>query len=125
MLKYLKSKPFIIRFMLILLIIEIIFFINYKVIFGSGSSMSPLIEDGSILICDYTKNYKLNDIIYFTVGNKHIVHRITKITEYKLTDNSIIKGYQTKGDNNKEVDMFEIYDENIICKVVFYTQRRF
>ena len=121
MLKYLKSKPFIIRFMLILLITEIIFFINYKVIFGSGSSMNPLIEDGSILICDYTKNYKLNDIIYFTVGNKHIVHRITKITEYKLTDNSVIKGYQTKGDNNKEADMFEIYDENIICKVVFYT----
>ncbi len=80
-------------------------------------SMYPTIKDHTILLCKYSNNYKVGDIVYYKVGNNHIVHRIIQITEHKMIDNSIIKVYKIKGDNNEKADMFEVYDENLICKV--------
>lgn len=109
-------KPITISF-LIFFILEVIFFTRFKVIVGSGMSMYPTIKDHTILLCKYSNNYKVGDIVYYKVGNNHIVHRIIQITEHKMIDNSIIKVYKIKGDNNEKADMFEVYDENLICKV--------
>ena len=108
-------KPITISF-LIFFILEVIFFTRFKVIVGSGMSMYPTIKDHTILLCKYSNNYKVGDIVYYKVGNNHIVHRIIQITEHKMIDNSIIKVYKIKGDNNEKADMFEVYDENLICK---------
>lgn len=81
--------------------------------------MYPAIKDKSILLCSPSNAYKVGDIIYYKIGDRHVVHRITQITNYTLKDNSIVKVYKIKGDNNIGTDSFEIYDENIICKVRF------
>lgn len=104
---------------IIFFIIELLFFSRYKIIIGSGMSMYPTIKDKTILLCEYTKEYKLNDIVYYRIAGKPIVHRIVQITEYKMSDNSIVKVYSIKGDNNNEPDVFSVYDENIICKIKF------
>lgn len=104
---------------LIFFIIELIFFSQFKIIIGSGMSMYPTIKDKTLLLCKYTNNYKVGDIVHYRIGNKPIVHRIIQITEYSMTDGGILKVYKIKGDNNKEPDTFEVYDENIICKIEF------
>lgn len=115
--KFIRSlKPLTIGAM-IFLIIEIIFFTQFKIIIGSGMSMYPTIKDKSVLICEYTDDYKVNDIVYYRLNNKPIVHRIIQITEYLMQDNTVIKVYKIKGDNNSEADAFEVYRENIVCKV--------
>lgn len=104
--------------LIILVIIEIIYISKFKIVIGSGLSMAPTIDDHQILLCEYSKNYQVDDIVLYKVNNIPIVHRIVKITEYQLIDGSIVKLYTMKGDNNSNTDLFETYKENIICKVI-------
>lgn len=80
--------------------------------------MYPTIGDHQVLLCQYRGNYKVDDVVLYKVNGIPIVHRIVKITEYTLADGSTVKTYSMKGDNNDNIDMFETYEENIVCKVV-------
>lgn len=102
----------------IFIIIELIFAAKFKIVIGSGMSMSPTIDEHQVLLCQYDNNYSVNDVVLYEVDGLSIVHRITHVTEYKLENGVIIKTYRTKGDNNDSNDIFELYEENIICKVV-------
>lgn len=104
--------------LIILIIIEIVCISKFKIVVGSGLSMVPTIDDHQVLLCEYSKNYQIDDIVLYKVDNIPIVHRIVNITEYHLADGSIIKLYTMKGDNNPNTDLFETYKENIICKII-------
>lgn len=102
----------------IFIIIELIFTFNFKVVIGSGMSMIPTIDEHQILLCQYSNDYSVNDIVLYKVDGLSVVHRIVQVTEYRLDNGTVVKTYRTKGDNNKSDDMFELYEENIVCKVV-------
>ena len=82
-----------------------------------SSSMSPEFDKDDIIFVEkYSSNSqpKINDIITFKYDNKIISHRVIKIEEKDLN-----KVFYTKGDNNKEIDNFEIQYEDIYGKYVF------
>lgn len=111
-------KPFDLA-LFIILFIEIIMVFNFKVILGRGMSMYPTITSSQILLCKYQKSFDVGDIVYYNIGREHIVHRIVAIDKTEMTNGMVIKQYTLKGDNNPDVDYFKVYDENIVCKVLF------
>lgn len=115
---YLHNTTIIQRCLIIIIILEIIFISQFKIVIGFGESMLPTLKDSSPLICHYTKRYNINDVVYFKVGGLPVVHRIIDINDSTLLDGTTIRSYKTKGDNNDIEDFFTIYDENIVCKVV-------
>lgn len=112
-----KKRSIINTILLVFLVLELFFVIKYKIVIGSGASMLPTIGNHQILLCEYTNNYKVDDIVLYKVNGIPIVHRIVKITTYDLENGTSVKTYTMKGDNNNDVDMFETYRENIVCKV--------
>lgn len=97
----------------IVLVLALMFALNYKVVFGSGKSMLPTIKEKQILLCKKQKDYKVNDIVFFKLNGIPVVHRIINVVDY-----GNVKAYTTKGDGNDSADMFGIYKENIVCRVV-------
>lgn len=112
-----KLKRSINIFLVIFLIFEILCVVKFKIVIGNGASMLPTIGSNQLLLCEYTNKYNINDVVLYKINNIPIVHRIVKITEYTLMDGSVVKTYTMKGDNNKEIDLFETYQENIVCKI--------
>lgn len=112
-----KRKIIINTFLLLFLIVEILCVIKFKIVIGSGISMSPTIKNHQILFCEYTDNYNVDDIVLYKLDGISIVHRIVKVTKYDLSNGSTIEVYTMKGDNNLSTDMFETYRENIVCKI--------
>lgn len=106
------------KLLFIFILLEFMFITHFKVIFGVGASMTPSIKSHQILMCKYTDTYKINDIILYNVDGFPIVHRIVRINEHHLIDGKTIYTYKTKGDNNSSEDVFELYKENIICKIM-------
>lgn len=99
-----------------ILLILIIFLILFKIILGFGESMHPTIKSHTPIICSRYSKYDVGDIVYFKLDGKHVVHRIIS-----KTTSGVITYYTTKGDGNESPDGFQIYKENIKCKVLFYT----
>lgn len=76
---------------------------------GSGS-MKNTLDVGDVVIFEAFKDQEINvnDIIIYQNGNKNIVHRVVEIV---ILNNNYV--YITKGDNNKQVDKWYVYDSQI------------
>lgn len=106
------------KLLIIIILLEFIFILNFKIVIGSGNSMSPTIGQHQVLLCKYSNDYKEGDIIYYELNGIPIVHRIIEINEYTLLNGAKVNTYKIKGDNNPAADAFEVYKENIKCKIV-------
>lgn len=105
--------------------IVILFFVFIIVLLSSGlfkyslfsigsNSMEPNISKGDIIILerldiDNIDDLEKGEVIAFRDGSRVISHRVVKIVE-KVG----IKYYYTKGDNNKEMDLYPVVKEDII-----------
>ncbi|WP_316569879.1 signal peptidase I SipW [Neobacillus sp. YIM B06451] len=80
-----------------------------------SGSMEPAFKTGSLIVVKkINKNEKLvrGDVITFIVNETSVVtHRINDVL---IKGNTVF--YQTKGDNNKQVDMDLVPRENVVAK---------
>lgn len=116
--KFIKELSLLSKIMLILLILGILLMFKFRLVIGRGDSMLPTLNNPSFVICMYTNNYEEGDIVMYELEGIRIMHRITKITMYPLSDGTQVRKYQLKGDNNPAPDAFEIYHDNIKCKAI-------
>ena len=112
-----QSIPLFYKSLVIFVILECLFFSRFTVLIGSGTSMSPTIEANQLLLCKNDDNYQVGDIVYYKVDGKPITHRIIQIHRY-VFKNDVLYTYTLRGDNNDSEDLFDVYKENIICKVI-------
>lgn len=90
-------------------------FLPYKPVAVVSNSMSPYFNRGDVCIIkkisDYSqiRNLKEGDIIEYQLNNIFILHRIVDIKE-------TTKGYryQTKADNNNDVDILPVEEEQVV-----------
>jgi len=80
----------------------------------SGHSMEPMFYTGDVTLAYKTKDYKVGDIIVYTVTfddkTGAVIHRIKKV----LPDGN----FQTKGDNNNFIDPWVARPQNIRGEVI-------
>ena len=109
----------ILSILLVLSIIYIQFFLKEMNIkpFGiealivQSNSMSPIFRKRDIIIIQEQKEYKIGDIVTYKANTGELItHRIIEKTE---------NGFYTKGDNNNTKDEKEIYNQDVIGKVVY------
>lgn len=100
-----------------LIVILIVYFTSgyfryYSVAIGSGS-MTPFINKGDVVVIENIGNNfdKIDNgqVIAFKHDNVMVVHRVVNILEKEGK-----YYFYTKGDANKEIDNFSIYEEDII-----------
>lgn len=70
------------------------------------------------MLCEYEDEYKVGDIVVYSIGGNYIAHRIVDIEEDNFFDMKVMKIYTLKGDNNNYLDKLKVYDENIICRLI-------
>lgn len=116
-----KKQYFLIFLMPIIIFISIIVILisgifSYKMIAIGSDSMNPIYYRGDAVIYKETKikNIKEKDILVFNYNGTIITHRVKKVIK---KDDRIY--YQTKGDNNKNVDSVLI-DSNDVLGTVQY-----
>lgn len=105
------------KVLLIIIIAEVIFIAHFRIVFGFGDSMYPTLKNGSVLLCRIQESYDVGDIVYYRINGLPVVHRITNIVTYDMGGHYITT-YTLQGDNNEGQDDFNIYKENIVCKVL-------
>lgn len=95
-------------------------FLGYQLKTVLSGSMEPGIQTGSVIAVE-----KVNDSMTFGVGDvitymedeqRLTTHRITEVIE-----NGEQTMYQTKGDNNENVDVTPVLAENVVAKYTGYT----
>lgn len=87
-------------------------YFRFQAIAIASGSMSPEIEKGDVVIIEKKidkDKLKKGMIIAYKYNQRIIVHRLTKIEQYKDT-----KYYYTKGDANKSADDYFITEDMII-----------
>ncbi len=87
---------------------------KYTILAIGSNSMYPYIKKGDVIIFEKTSNYqsfKEKDILLYNYNNKIIVHRIVDI---KQSTGKYV--FFTKGDNNKTIDNYPIYENMIVGK---------
>ncbi|AIM15344.1 signal peptidase [Bacillus sp. X1(2014)] len=88
---------------------------GYQIKTVLSGSMEPGIKTGSIIVVKPggdMKRFKKGDIITYKTGDDVIVtHRVTKV----LKDGNEVS-YQTKGDNNKTVDMTPVPSNMVVAE---------
>lgn len=94
---------------------------KYQPIAVLSNSMYPEFSRGdSVIIEKIDKNrlkkLKKGDILYYSMNNKLIIHRITSVKYDESTNKIEVK---TKGDNNNAVDSWVVENENILGTVKF------
>lgn len=96
----------------LVVIIALLYLIGFRPMFVVSESMEPNIKKNSIVIVykESISDIGKNDIICFTDGNGYIVHRVVS------KKNNIIN---TKGDNNRRIDKYDVTPDMIVGKVVF------
>ena len=106
--------PIIIFISTIIILISGIF--SYKIIAIGSDSMNPIYYKGDAVIYKKTeiKNIKEKDILVFNYNGTIITHRVKKI----IIKNDRIY-YQTKGDNNKNVDSVLIDSKDVLGTVKY------
>lgn len=83
-----------------------------------SGSMRPKIKEGSIVIVSRNfKNYKQKDVITFINPNNPLENITHRIVDEEKIKNKIF--YKTKGDANKNPDLWQISGEKIWGKVIF------
>ena len=107
-----KQKK-ILRLAIVFLVVEILFFMKFRLVIPKGTSMLPTLRGGFPLLCARELDYEEENIVVYRINGYPIAHRIVKVDEYDF-----VKLYWLKGDNNEERDMFPIYRENIVCKIL-------
>lgn len=84
---------------------------GYTAFVGTGHSMEPEIDPGTLLIIKECEEYEIDDIISFENDEeKNVTHRIVDRYGSK---------YITKGDNNKRADGYKVRKSDVYGKVVF------
>ena len=101
-----------------ILILTIVLLLGYFILRLTGKmqiynvetgSMEDKIHAGDYILLYDKKNYKVNDVVTYTVDDYFVTHRIIKIENGKIT---------TKGDANNSEDK-EIDESQIIGKVIY------
>ena len=84
----------------------------------ASNSMLPNISRGDVVF--YVKNdfskLEINDIIVYRMDNKMVVHRVYDIYYDK---NNVAQYIITKGDNNKDIDIYPVLSQNYYGTVKF------
>ena len=106
--------PILIFSLLIVILTSGIF--KYQLIAIASDSMNPIYYRGDAVIYEKVNvgEIKEGDILVFTKNSSIITHRVIKV----INDNDTLK-FQTKGDNNENVD-FDYTDENQVLGIVKY-----
>ena len=110
------------RFLLVLLMLIVIFLVvtpyfGWRVITTTGSSMTPVLKPGGIVITRPIEptEIKLGDIITYRGRYDTIfIHRVVEIIE----DDPLL--FRTKGDAKEEPDPHLVHDYNIMGGVYLY-----
>lgn len=106
--------PILIFSLLIVILTSGVF--KYQLIAIASDSMNPIYYRGDAVIYEKVNvgEIKEGDILVFTKNSSLITHRVIKV----IDDNDNLK-FQTKGDNNENVD-FDYTDENQVLGIVKY-----
>lgn len=106
--------PILIFSLLIVILTSGVF--KYQLIAIASDSMNPIYYRGDAVIYEKVNvgEIKEGDILVFTKNSSIITHRVIKV----INDNDTLK-FQTKGDNNENVD-FDYTDENQVLGIVKY-----
>ncbi len=106
--------PILIFSLLIVILTSGVF--KYQLIAIASDSMNPIYYRGDAVIYEKVNvgEIKEGDILVFTKNSSIITHRVIKV----IDDNDNLK-FQTKGDNNENVD-FDYTDENQVLGIVKY-----
>ena len=84
---------------------------GFTIYTASGTSMTPTIEDGDILLVRKDADYNENDIIVYTNDEgMSICHRVIQ---------KKVASYVTKGDSNNFIDGYDPTVDDINGKMVF------
>ena len=90
---------------------------NYKIMTVISGSMEPAIKMGSLVVVKPTADYKIGDVITFGPVSKTKAPTSHRIFDIKIVDGKPI--YITKGDANNGPDTREVFQKDIIGKVLF------
>lgn len=100
--------------MIIILLVSGIF--KYQIVAIASNSMKPIYEKGDAVIIEKKNPNKIKeqDIIVFKKNNTYITHRVIEIIKNENNYNFI-----TKGDNNKELDKYQVPENEVIGTVKY------
>jgi signal peptidase len=90
---------------------------NYKVMTVISGSMEPDIKMGSVVVVKPVDSYKIGDVITFGPVSKTKAPTSHRISDIKVVDGKPV--YMTKGDANNAPDTREVFQKDIIGKVLF------
>jgi len=90
---------------------------NYKVMTVISGSMEPDIKMGSVAVVKPVADYKIGDVITFGPVSKTKAPTSHRIYDIKVVDGKPV--YITKGDANNAPDAREVFQKDIIGKVLF------
>ncbi|MBI4091456.1 signal peptidase I [candidate division WWE3 bacterium] len=88
---------------------------HLKVYVVTSGSMSPAIENGSLLFVKAAENYKVGDVVVFLSPRSELVlaHRIVG-----FSIDGGLRVYRTRGDANEKTDDWNLGSSRILGKVV-------
>ena len=115
-----KKRSFDLFYILIIIILLVSGVLKYKMIAIGSNSMLPTYERGDAVIyekIENTNNLKIGEIVAFRKGDIVITHRIADI----INSNGRLT-FKTKGDNNNNVDYFDVPSSDILGKVEYRIQ---
>ena len=95
------------------------FFLGYKIVHISSSSMEEAIGKGDIVLIREADKDEVSpgDVLFFRKNGGYVVHRFVGIDEERRAAGA--DGYMiTKGDNNNIADVERLDPEDILGKVV-------
>ena len=106
--------PLVIFLTVLILLISGVF--SYKLIAIGSDSMNPIYYKGDAVIYQKTdiNDIKVNDILVFSNNSEVITHRVKNIIK---KGNKVY--FQTKGDNNKDVDVNLVESSNVLGTVKY------
>ena len=108
---------FIILVVLLLIISVLPITGNYKIMTVISGSMEPDIKMGSVVAVKPVADYKIGDVITFGPVSKTKAPTSHRIYDIKVVDGKPV--YITKGDANNAPDAREVFQKDIIGKVLF------
>ena len=90
---------------------------NIKTLTVLSGSMEPAIHTGSVVVIKPVSDYKVGDVITFSLGSKTQIPTTHRITEIRVASGEMV--YKTKGDANNSEDSTEVFQRDIVGKVYF------